>query len=419
MSTKNIDLRKILPAVAFEIAKAIGQAKGKSFLVGGIVRDILLHKHHQIRFRPKDIDIEVFGLTEDQLLAVLRTFGQVELVGRSFPVFNLRIGSDSFDFSLPRTERKTGDKHTDFEIVCDPFLSEKEAALRRDFTINAIMVNLLTGEMLDFFNGEIHIIDLVLHPVSDKFKEDPLRVLRAMQFIARFNLHFSLGLLGRSMGLLDEFKHLSTERVAEEFGKFLVKGINHELGFDFLIACGWNQHFAIDFENSKMRQTLDKMVKLRIKDEHQKLIIGLALILMANPAHRTFINDVFGKMPKIVREIEEIQKIRTSLPLGTDITVDLRQSIGVNIKHCSLDTIKLFFKAFVDWKTAEEIEWDTITEENIKPLISGKDLIDAGWNPQRDKELFGRELGRLHLLQLEDINLTKEDLVGQIQKPVV
>lgn len=103
-----------------EVAEKVEQAGGKMYFVGGFVRDRLLGKES------KDIDVEVHGITERQLVEILKTFGQVDLVGESFGVYLIK-GVD-IDFAMPRTERKTGDKHTDFDVTVDPFIGTYEAS---------------------------------------------------------------------------------------------------------------------------------------------------------------------------------------------------------------------------------------------------------------------------------------------------
>ncbi len=155
----------------------------RSYLVGGGVRDWLLGIPN------KDFDIEVFGVSYEQLAAGLAQWGRTDLVGRSFGVVKLTTGGGrTYDFSIPRRDSKVAPGHKGFEISFDPSITLEEAAARRDFTINALMFDPRRGEVLDFFGGRADLERRVLRHTSAAFSEDPLRVLRGMQFIARFGL---------------------------------------------------------------------------------------------------------------------------------------------------------------------------------------------------------------------------------------
>lgn len=198
-----------------QVAEKVEQAGGKMFFVGGFVRDRLLGKES------KDIDVEVHGITEHQLVEILKTFGQVDLVGESFGVYLIK-GVD-IDFAMPRKERKTGDKHTDFDVTVDPFIGTYEASKRRDFTMNAIMEDIMTGDVIDHFNGVEDIQNRVIRLVDDvTFQEDALRVLRAVQFSARFGFEIEKETqkVMRSMSL----QFLAKERLYMEIEKGMTKG---------------------------------------------------------------------------------------------------------------------------------------------------------------------------------------------------
>ena len=148
-----------------------------SFLVGGCVRDWLLGLPN------KDFDLEVFGVTYEQLVEALGPWGRTDLVGRSFGVVKLTTpGGHTFDFTVPRRDSKTAAGHKGFVITFEPDLTLKEAAARRDFTINSLMYDPRGGEVLDFFGGVSDLRNRLLRHTSAAFGEDPLRVLRGMQF---------------------------------------------------------------------------------------------------------------------------------------------------------------------------------------------------------------------------------------------
>ena len=201
------------PPLHRAIAQAIADAGGRALLVGGCVRDSLLGLPAQ------DIDCEVHGLSAGALHALLSRFGEVDQSGEAFGVYTLK--EPGFDFALPRMERRTGSAHTDFAVTPMPDLPPERAAARRDFTVNAIMRDALTGELIDPYGGAADLQNGVLRAVpGGQFAEDPLRVLRGAQFAARFSLTPDAGTLAlmRSMPL----DALSAQRVAGEMKKALL-----------------------------------------------------------------------------------------------------------------------------------------------------------------------------------------------------
>ena len=168
--------------------------KGKLFIVGGSVRDA--YREEDI----KDIDLIVEGLSMEQIKSILIPFGRVDIVGESFAVIKFRPkghDGEDFDISVPRKDRKIGDGHTGFEIVTDG-VSILEDLKRRDFTINSIAIDVETGRIIDPFDGLVDIRWKKLR-ATDKnaFIEDPLRILRGIQFSARFGYDIDLSTLDR------------------------------------------------------------------------------------------------------------------------------------------------------------------------------------------------------------------------------
>jgi tRNA nucleotidyltransferase (CCA-adding enzyme) len=193
-----------------DVAGAIRDAGGRALVVGGWVRDRLLGRES------KDVDLEVFGLPADRLRAVLEPFGRVDVVGASFQVFKM----GDIDVSLPRRESKAGRGHKGFAVTGDPSMSIEEAARRRDFTINAISWDPLTKEYLDPFDGRGDLTRRVLRAVDlATFGDDSLRVLRAVQFAARFNL--TLDEKTRALCQSIPLDDLPAERIWGEFEKLL------------------------------------------------------------------------------------------------------------------------------------------------------------------------------------------------------
>ena len=216
------------------VAEAVRRAGGRALVVGGWVRD-------ELRGHPsKDIDLEVFGIPQDRLAALLGSLGRVEAVGQSFAVYKLVVagGSDgearragaAIDVALPRRDSKTGRGHKGFDVTGDPSMSYEEAARRRDFTINAISWDPLTGEYIDPFDGRGDLARRLLRAVDlSTFGDDSLRVLRAIQFAARFEflLDEATAALCRRIPLDD----LPAERIWGELEKLLLQPARPSIGF--------------------------------------------------------------------------------------------------------------------------------------------------------------------------------------------
>lgn len=211
-----------------DLSLAVREAGGRALLVGGCVRDKLMG------FEPKDWDLEVFGLAPERLRELLDQFGPVNAVGEAFTVYKLR---PDLDVSMPRRERKSGRGHRGFVIEGDPTMSFADAARRRDFTINAILEDPLTNEIIDPFDGRRDIEQGVLRAVStETFAEDSLRVLRATQFAARFEFRIAPETveLCRAIDLSD----LPAERIWGELEKLLLRARQPSIGLGWLHALG-------------------------------------------------------------------------------------------------------------------------------------------------------------------------------------
>ncbi len=217
-----------IPEKVVALAEAVRAAGGRALLVGGCVRDLLMG------IEPTDWDLEVYGIEPLQLRALLDQHGPVNVVGEAFTVY--KLGPD-LDVSLPRRERKSGRGHRAFAIEGDPSMSIEEATRRRDFNINAILQNPLTGEIIDPFNGRADIKAKNLRVVSNEtFTEDSLRVLRAAQLAARFEFQIApeTVALCRAIDLTD----LPPERVWGEMEKLLLRSRQPSLGLRWLRDLG-------------------------------------------------------------------------------------------------------------------------------------------------------------------------------------
>jgi tRNA nucleotidyltransferase (CCA-adding enzyme) len=231
-----------IPDLILKIAHAVRHQRGRALLVGGCVRDELMGQ------QPKDWDLEVYGIDPARLRQILDRFGSVNVVGEAFTVY--KVGAD-LDVSLPRRERKTGRGHRAFFIEGDPSMTIEEATKRRDFTINAILKDPLTGETVDPFHGREDLDRRILRAVSpETFGEDSLRVLRASQFAAR--LEFDIERETVELCSAIDLSDLPAERIWGEMEKLLLRARRPSIGLDWLRKLG-----AVDHLFSELKALID------------------------------------------------------------------------------------------------------------------------------------------------------------------
>lgn len=283
----NIPISDTLRAILNEL-----QEKGKQALVvGGAVRDAITGNI------PKDIDIEVYGVSYPELQEILGKYSNhIDFAGKQFGVIKFTDNEGNpYDFSIPRRENKReGGLHTDFDIVPDPNMTPKDAASRRDFTWNSLAYNPLTGDLHDYFNGVEDLNNKVIRHTSGQFAEDPLRVLRGMQFASRFGfdiapetaelakqiaaqftnnklVHENRGVETDEFGNTQNVPHLAQERVAEEFMKFAVKAKYPSKILDYLVNTGWIKFFPL---LKQMYDNLSQEYTDTLQPEHKSLYDG-------------------------------------------------------------------------------------------------------------------------------------------------
>lgn len=395
---------------ALAIAKQINQAGGTAYLVGGCVRDYLLGQE------PKDIDIEVFGLTPSQLLPLLGP--DVKFCGESFGVY--KIGN--LDISIPRREVKSGQGHRGFEVECDPYMPIEEAASRRDFTINAILYNPLTQVFFDPFNGIKDLEDKRLSVTSYRFAEDPLRVLRGMQFASRFNLLASPATISLCQQLVEQMKEISKERIYGEWEKWAKKAIKPSTGLKFLEITSWLKNFPILYRMSlcandwwNTLSACDEVVKLG--GDH--ITLFSALLNTVGPIQaKLFFEQHFAGFCK--KELDEICHLISLLrsPCFTytlNSLAQVRDFLHRRLKGTTFDRFNLLVRAInqpLYHKTSYFLSQcsEYLKTNKLEPLVKGQDLIDRGFSPGSD---LGKILSWLYDEQI-DHGSDKETLLKGI-----
>ena len=307
-----------------KIADLCQQAGGRALLVGGCVRDYLL------KTPAKDIDIEVFGIDATTLERLLKEHFKVDLVGKSFGVLKLR--QHPIDVSLPREESKIGLGHQGFEVKSDPHLNFAQAARRRDFTINAMGYDLLEDKLIDPYSGKEDLENKILRHVSEQFSEDPLRILRAMQFIGRFELKADPQTLELCKKINPE--NLSKERIFGEWEKLIIQASKPSLGLEFLKACNWVKYYPalealIGCEQDRQwhpegdvwthtLHCLDAFAKERIHDRWEDLIVGLSVLCHDMGKPLTTIQTEDGRIRSPRHEVEGEKPARNFLGQMTE-----------------------------------------------------------------------------------------------------
>lgn len=242
-----------LLTVAREIATEVTRLEGRVLLVGGYVRDLLLGDKE-----PKDLDMEVFGVTQEALRSLLeeRYPKRLDESGAQYGIFKLHVSEGvDLDIALPRREVKVdvgaGSDRRRFLISTDPFLSYREAASRRDFTCNAISADPLTGEIIDPYDGVDDLRVGRLRAVDPtRFSEDSLRILRGVQLAARLELEPDVPTFELMHGLVHQgsLSKVSAEKFTSELYKLLLKAEKPSLGFELMHSLGITRRHLPDLE---------------------------------------------------------------------------------------------------------------------------------------------------------------------------
>lgn len=423
-----------------KILQKIQEVGGNALIVGGYVRDKLLG------LSPKDMDIEVYGLKRDKLGDLLSQFGKVDYVGKSFGIFKICYNGRDLDFSIPRREKKVGSGHCGFDIEVDPHMSVEQAAARRDFTINAMACNPLTGEIIDPFGGRQDLIDGILRPTSSAFNEDPLRILRAMQFCSRFCLTPHTDLIQAGKGLQQSYVDLPAERVYAEWVKWSISPYP-AMGLNFLRVCGWLKHFPVLFnllgceqdptyhpEGNCWGHTLyvcneAALIGMRegFSNKEKSNLVFAALLHDVGKPSTTFIKE--GRIVSPGHDVAGeplAASFMESLNFPHFDTMEIKKLVRTHMVHCGgvsprkarrlVHLAKPNFKLL--WALieadhsgrpplpkgfpaqAQQLKELVEAQQKIAtaPLVMGRHLIEKGWTPGKE---MGNKLRELYSLQIE------------------
>ncbi len=425
-----------------EIAKLVKENGGRTFYVGGYVRDKLLNIEN------KDVDIEVHGISEDTLYKILKSLGTPLAYGSSFGVYSL--SGYNIDIALPRSEKLIGKKHTDFRIDVDPFIGYKNACKRRDITINTIMMDVLTGEILDYYSGINDLNNKIIRYVDkDSFVEDPLRVLRVAQFAARLQFKVDEDTIDLCKNI--DLSYLSRERIEEELRKALLKANKPSIFFDVLNKMNQLSYWFKEVEdliNIKQdpiyhpegdvyihtMQVLDRCAKYRdvVSDAYSFMLLGLT-----HDFGKTITSEeIDGRIHAYNHEIDGIPIVEAFLKRISNrkdvikyvknmVTMHMEPNKKANNNSSIKSTNKMFYncispKDLIYFSICDSGKTDNLNflnerykiyEEIInKPYITGNDLIKAGIKPNEDFHKLLEYATKLRLANVDKDSALKQTL---------
>ncbi len=387
-----------LPGRLLKIAGDIREAGGRAFLVGGWVRDALLGKSC------RDYDVEVYDMAQDALVPILSKYGRTNLVGKAFGVIHLAMKGLSLDFSFPRTESKVGYGHRGFVVHTDEKLSFKEAALRRDFTINAMGMELPELTLCDPYGGIEDLKRHTLRHVGPAFAEDSLRILRGVQFASRFGCTLAPETveLCRTLSLDD----LSVERLFEEFKKWLLKPGKPSLGLRAFLDIKLDEYFPeiTPFKGSweTLGAILDNMAVLRSSNdkedflsEAQAMEFAFAALLCGNADSSLKFLERITNETHLLKVVPQLLSAYSNLE--TSIVEDIPSLRRLAVKLGGLKLLCLLVKItpqefFDDANFADKL-WAVANENDLleaapQPYLTGKMLMDLGVKP-------GKQMGEI------------------------
>lgn len=369
---------------------------GHALLVGGFVRDLAFG------IESKDIDIEVHGPVDpDDLIEALSRRGRVDTVGVSFGV--IKFGQD-VDVSFPRRDSKTGEGHTGFEIVVDQTMSIEEALSRRDFTINSIALDPVTGEVFDPFGGMEDIkIRALRHTSTDSFADDPLRVLRGVQFASRFSCTIVKETADLCRSMVDRFGELSIERVWGEWEKIFDKGLSMTAATRALVDTGWAVHFPEWGASARVTDRVLRVTGMLPGDELRAAVILGAQFSDRAPKQLESFLATIGAPLAVARDA---RKLASQPQVATgDPAADAR----VMARWLSPLPLQAWIDCHRMWGAPIEVQDQFVRP----PLLRGDDLIDLGWKPGPE---FGKVLAQATFTQDVEGWTTKEQALAWLDR---
>lgn len=396
-----------------DIFEKLNELNYVPIIVGGYIRDFFLNKSS------KDIDIEVYGLDNiSQLSPILKKFGKVYEVGKSFGVCKLELNSLELDFTMPRIDNKVSNGHKGFEVITKKELDYKTAASRRDFTINSIGYDTVNKKIIDPYNGLNDLKTKTLKVVDKKsFIEDPLRVFRAISMCARFELKVDKETteLCTTMVKQNMLNELAKERILEELKKLFLKSKIPSIGFEFLKKIEGLSFFnELNISENLWIRTMQSIDRYAANNQtyntgDNKTNIKLLLVLLSYNLKDEEIISFIAKLTNeknVANDIIEI--IKNSIILQSNATEYTLRKIATKVKLQDIFKIldALGFDISSNYEKALNLE---VMSEPMPKLIQGRDLISIGLKPS---PLFSKILDEAYEKQLQsEFNKSEDALI--------
>jgi tRNA nucleotidyltransferase (CCA-adding enzyme) len=380
--------------------------------VGGYIRDYFLGH------TSKDIDIELYGIASLEMVEnLLKEFGEVNSVGKSFGVVKLKYENLEIDFSLPRKDSKVSAGHKGFQVLTDANLDFATAASRRDFKMNAIGYDIFEKKIIDPFDGRKDIAEKRISAVeAEKFQEDPLRILRAVQFAARlaFRLDRALFELCKNMLAAHALDELPQERIYEEIKKLLLKSQKPSLGFTLLKQLESTLYFS---EFDAVLPSLDFLALQNIEDE-KKLTLMFSLLCLHFKKEALCFLQQLTKHKILLHQVDSFREAKKSFDeesLSDYAIYSLATQVEIDSFLSLLDALYLGKKQ----QLLEEIRQRALAlgvlYKKAPPLIQGKDLIALGLKPSKE---FSWLLKRAYTAQLHSKFSDKKEALKWLKSSI-
>lgn len=410
---------KILNAIQLSVSKivkkqrfvknifaAIHEHGGKVLLVGGAVRDLLLEK------TCKDLDFEVYGITLELLQETLEQHGPVSFVGKSFGV--LRLHDLDVDWSLPRHD--SAGRHP--VVAYDPYMSYQQAFIRRDLTINAMGIDMQTYELIDLYGGVHDLQHKILRaPDLDFFVQDPLRLLRVMQFVGRFEMTVAQDLSDACKQV--DVSKVSQERIEQEFSKLFLQATHPSLGLQWLVAINRFHDFFPGIElTEELTLMIDQAAQQNYHADQEKLACIWAVIVGSLPVYAQ-LSDIHlvqatsadkQHVIQFMKKLTGQQKLVSMIAdlvwyapmLLTDLTDAQLKWLAVWLSPNTSLRLLVQYARLQQGDTQQidsvekRIDQLEILDEPVLPLLTGKDLLDVAQGPE-----LGKLVKKAYQLQID------------------
>lgn len=430
---------------AVEIARFISDdvGDGNVYFVGGCVRDQLLG------IGPKDHDIEVYGVGFNELLSIVGRHGKATLCGESFGV--IKVGD--LDIAIPRRETSTGRSHKTIEVDSDPFIKPETACRRRDFTINSMLQDVRTGEILDFHGGREDLRAGIIRATDrDTFMEDPLRLLRAVKFAARFGFIIERDTADLIRENVGDVYNLSNERVFGEISDILMKAPRPSYGFRLLDYLGLLEHLlpeiwmlseirqnkeyhpegdvfthtmgVIDYEPMETRTPEEQFARLyhdvgKIHGTKCHNVVSEEIVKEVFPKRLTtdtrFIDDVANLVLNHMSLYDgeatrrRVKRLAARSDVHRIVQMYRADKFSRGLSEDIVVADEMFLRRILE--IYEEIQ------DEVAPIIKGRDIMTVapGVKPG---PVFGKILDQVYQMQLDDEFTTYEDGMEILKKVI-